>query len=282
MADSQSHKTWRATLNNPTELEISNLKLWDVRRCVCTREMGEEGTPHLQLYVTFTRSYRLSALKKLLSRAHWEPSITTDWNYELKGDSEVVHLVDNRKQGKRCDIELAYAAAEKKQTTKEYVVEQRPGLQAIKHYRAICDILDEPRAVAPVDVRWYYGPTGSGKTWSAHSEFPGLYTCLTYKWWDGYEAQETILIDDFRPVWCKWEELLRLTDRYPFRVEYKGGSREVKFKRVIITAPTTPEEMFAGYVAEDIGQLIRRIGTRREFAVRPVLPGDDGVGLHHP
>lgn len=38
------------------------------------KEVGAEGTPHLQGYVTFKGSRRLGGLKKLQSRAHWEPA----------------------------------------------------------------------------------------------------------------------------------------------------------------------------------------------------------------
>lgn len=274
MAAAATAKTWRATLNNFTETELDNIRHWDCSRMVVAKEIGESGTPHLQIFVTFGRTYRLSALKKLLPRAHWEQSMTADWNYEHKGDSEIVHRVDNRKTGKRTDLEKAYEYAHAKRTMREYVVEQKPGLQAIKHYRELYCILEGPRPVGPVDVRWYYGPTGSGKTRSAYDEFPGLYPCATYKWWDGYVDQETILIDDFRPEWCRWEQLLQLLDIYPIRIEFKGGSKWAQWKRIIITAPVRPETMFSGKVAEDLGQLLRRITDIRRFRIG----GEGGPG----
>lgn len=256
-------KTWKFTLNNWTVAERDNILHWDVQRMAVAEETGEEGTPHLQGHVTFPRKMRLAALKKMLSRAHWEPALVADWNYEHK-DGQVVHHIDNRKQGKRRDIDTAHEYAAQKKTMREFVSEQKPGYQAMRAYEKILDVLSDPRPIQPIDVRWYFGPTGAGKTRSVYEEFPTCYRVLSHKWWDGYRGQETVLVDDYRASWCRFEELLRLTDMYPFRVEVKGGSCEVGFKRIIITAPIHPAELFSA-CGEDIGQLLRRITILREW-----------------
>lgn len=70
-------KTWCFTLNNWTQPELDSIMNWDntlISRSVFGRETGQSGTHHLQGYVTFRSSQRLSSLKKLLPRAHWEIS----------------------------------------------------------------------------------------------------------------------------------------------------------------------------------------------------------------
>ena len=74
---------------------------------------------------------------------------------------------------------------------------------------------------------FFYVKTGSGKTRTAFEEFPKIYTPLSYKWWEGYEGQTEVLIDDFRKDWCKFHELLKLLDRYPFKVEAKGSHHQL-------------------------------------------------------
>lgn len=262
MADQS--KTWKFTLNNWTPEELDNILHWDVNRLAAAEEVGEEGTPHLQGFVTFKRAFRLTALKKLQSRAHWEKALVSDWNYENK-DGNKVHRIDNTRQGKRRDIDDAYDAIAAKKPIREFVSEYKPGFQAMKVYEKLLDVLADPRPNTDIDVRWYYGPTGCGKTRSVYEEFPGLYRVLSYKWWDGYNGQPVVLVDDIRAGWCRFEELLKITDRYPFRVEKKGTSCEVQFTTIIFTGPVGPSTMFGGY-DEDIGQLLRRIKTIRAYA----------------
>lgn len=273
MAAPAGSKTWKFTLNNWTPEELDNILHWDVSRMAVAEEVGEAGTPHLQGHVTFTRVYRLAALKKMLSRAHWEPALVADWNYEHK-DGQTVHRIDNRRQGKRKDIDLAHEYAANKKTLREFVSDVKPGYQAMRAYEKLLDVLADPRPIGDIDVRWYFGPTGTGKTRAVYDEFPGCYRILSHKWWDGYRGQDTVLVDDIRTGWCRYEELLRLTDRYPFRVEVKGGSCEVQFRRIIFTCPFSPTELF-GACGEDIGQLLRRISIIREW--RP-----DGTHFDHP
>lgn len=264
-------KTWVFTLNNWTHEELTNILAWDVTRMAVAEEVGAEGTPHLQGFVTFTRTYRLAALKKILTRAHWEKALCADWNYNFK-DGTKVHRIDNRKQGKRTDIDTAYEYLEQKKSRRDYCLDQRPGYQSLKLYELAGGILEQSRPVAPIDVRWYFGPTGSGKTSAAYTEFPDLYAVPCYKWWDGYDGQNVVLIDDFRPDWCRYSDLLRLLDIYPIRVEFKGGMRSLRATIIIVTAPEDPRSLFGGEeFDDDIAQLERRI-THLEAFPRHVVP----------
>lgn len=117
-------------------------------------------------------------------------------------------------------------------------------------------------------IRWFYGSTGSGKTRQAYEDAKTLgltpYTCMaTTKWWEGYDAHEYVIIDDMRKDFCKFHDLLRMLDRYPYLVECKGGSRQLLAKTIIITTTHRPEELYSG--REDINQLLRRIDEIRLF-----------------
>jgi hypothetical protein len=72
-----------------------------------------------------------------------------------------------------------------------------------------------------------------------------------------------VIIDDFRPSQFSFQELLRLLDRYPHQVEYKGGTRQFLAKTIIITTPLSIEETFS--INENINQLQRRISETKEF-----------------
>lgn len=76
---------WCFTLNNYREdLDYSAVfNHGHVKRCVWGREVGENGTRHLQGYLEFKRSHRLNRCKLLLDRAHWEAAKgTAKQNYD--------------------------------------------------------------------------------------------------------------------------------------------------------------------------------------------------------
>ena len=62
---------WCYTLNNYTEEESE--ALWkEGTYQIQGYEKGSEGTPHIQGYIEFKNAKRLSTLKKINPRIHWE------------------------------------------------------------------------------------------------------------------------------------------------------------------------------------------------------------------
>ncbi|MHA2023281.1 MAG: hypothetical protein ACTSWQ_06435, partial [Candidatus Thorarchaeota archaeon] len=106
-----------------------------------------------------------------------------------------------------------------------------------------------------VDVRVYYGPTGTGKTRAAMDEAKALCDGDVTKvyilsqprqrggalWFDGYEGGDVIIVDDYYD-WISTTDLLRFTDRYPARFETKGGTIFANWKHVFITSNFHPLE----------------------------------------
>jgi len=89
------------------------------------------------------------------------------------------------------------------------------------------------------------------------------------KWWEGYDKHEDVIFDDFRNDFCTFHELLRILDRYPYKIECKGGSRELLAKRIFITCPFSPHDAYPSS-CEDIQQLIRRITKIEKFEIPEV------------
>lgn len=143
----------------------------------------------------------------------------------------------------------------------------------------------------PPNVYWLWGPTGSGKTryaveqcgekyWISHDE----------KWFDGYDGQEYVILDDVRAGSYMFNWLLRLLDRYPLQVPVKGGFVRWIPKVIYITAPEKPEKVFVNHETGEpwdrIDQLLRRIIETIEFPREATQPtqdwqeipeGDDGM-----
>lgn len=118
---------------------------------------------------------------------------------------------------------------------------------------------DKPRdANAEITVEIYWGVTGSGKSFKAFSENPGAYRKMPGKWWDGYRGEECVVFDEFKPPSADdWKTgspteidlpyMLRLFDRYPLMVEYKGGTCQMRATKFIITSNFSPAEWFPGH-----------------------------------
>ena len=83
------------------------------------------------------------------------------------------------------------------------------------------------------------------------------------KFWDGYYGQKYVIIDDFRKDFCTFHELLRILDRYPYRVHIKGSSLYLEATTIIITSCFGPEEVYE--TREDLQQLMRRIDKIQIF-----------------
>ena len=103
-------KRWCLTLNNYTEADIRTFK----------RELGENGTPHLQGFLHFKKRYRMHQIKAMLSRRmHLEMARGTDeQNDKYCGKEEDVILrvgspkrqkQKTKKTKKRTDLEKSCA-----------------------------------------------------------------------------------------------------------------------------------------------------------------------------
>jgi len=99
---------WIFVINNYTDEDIKLVNNWAAvaLQLVVSKEVGETGTPHLQGFIGFNGPKRLVALKKMHDGAHWELSRSKDAAiYCMKKESEIFLNIDNRKQGKRNDLE---------------------------------------------------------------------------------------------------------------------------------------------------------------------------------
>jgi len=104
-------------------------------------------------------------------------------------------------------------------------------------------------------VIYMYGEAGSGKSVNATNYGTPNNTYIkgvTDKWWDGYlKKHEVVILDDLgwedvngRDAPFKDTFMKRLLDRWPLRVERKGGSVVFNAKTIIITSAKKPQDIF--------------------------------------
>jgi len=262
------------TINNPTEEDVPTLESWKHSVYILyQKERGENGTDHYQGYVQFNGAQRLAHCKKLNARAHWEVRHGTHEQavlYCTKEDTRIddpVHLGSPVTQGRRMDIVDLYDAI--KDGKQDAELQEDHTEAYFKYYKAVDRVranLLTPRTEKPL-VLWYHGATGTGKTRKAYEDHPGAYfkDMSNGKWWDGYRQQDCVVFDDMRRDTFKYHELLRLLDRYPLQVEYKGGALHFNSPTIIITSCFPPSDLYE--TREDLQQLLRRIDKIVEFKV---------------
>jgi len=168
-------------------------------------------------------------------------------------------------KGKRTDIDVIRDLVKDGASFKE-VLEQSSSFQSVMWAQKALPYYEAPRSVK-TEVFWYWGPTGTGKSHLAWEEAgTDAYAPVSFKWWDGYDGQENIVLDDIRSDWATYNQFLQLFDKYPMRIECKGGSRQFLGKKIWVTSPYDPPAFFQ-LGEEAIDQLVRRVTLVKSFSV---------------
>ena len=91
-------------------------------------------------------------------------------------------------------------------------------------------------------VAWYWGKSERGKTHAAYHEYPKAYRKIaSNKWWDSYQGENEVIIDDFDKAHHYMGYNLKIWgDRYCFQAEVKGSSIYIRPKVIIVTSNYHP------------------------------------------
>lgn len=287
MASQVRSRAWCFTHCNYTDADKEFWKNFNCRYIIFGCETAPTtGTPHLQGYFTFDNPTNFATLKKQIpvKASVFKSNGTAEQNrvYCTKQpDVEYFERGDRPAQGRRSDLDACRTMALERGMRDVTANFNYQGIQTAKAFLTYNEI---KRNWKPY-VQWFWGEPGSGKTSAAIATLPldddnceqeSLYIHSDSKWWDGYGGHPNVIIDDLRPDTIKFTTLLRLLDRYPFRVEIKGGFRQFLGKHVIITSVVHPCEMYR-HTGEDMRQLTRRIDEIRQFALSDTNTKDTEV-----
>jgi len=234
----------------------------------------ETGTPHLQGYVVFESQKTLSAAIKFLPGAHVsvangsadanilycskEGDVTErgvrPLSQKAKGDTEKKRwreIVDLAEQGDWATLKEEHPQVYATQLTRlEHVHNKRP---------RVLENLD----FNEVPHYWFYGPPGSGKSLEARRRAPDAYIKNpNTKWWDGYDGQDDVIIDDFDKYQVsQGGDMKRWMDIYPFQGEQKGSQVMMRPKRIFVTSNYSPSEIWDDVVT--VNAINRRVNLER-------------------
>jgi len=265
---------WVFTINNPIDTDAPEHWLFeqDINYLVYQEEIGAENTHHYQGYVEFTKLMRLTALKKLSPRAHWEgrrgtraeciayctkletrKDGTEPYIFQKPGkiDEEGKKDKSNKFDALRESIKNGASIKEIAETNFTAFLRYHRGLQLYetsiltpRNFKTLCIAI--------------YGPTGTGKSSFNKKFFPDAYWKPKNMWWDEYSQQDVVAIDEFYG-WLRYDFLLRLLDRYPLQCPTKGSSVNFRAKYVFFTSNSEIDSWYNFRGKMSLDALKRRI-----------------------
>lgn len=258
---SRTHRYWLLTIPRSDWSPILP------ERCAFIKGQCESGSTtgyeHWQVLVITKSPVRLSGIKSIFgSTCHAEPSRSEAaeqyvWKEETR--IEGTQFEFGKKPFKRNSVrdwEQIWTLAKTGKTE-----EIDPAIR-VQHYRTLRQI--EKDYLKPVaqekKVYVFWGKTGTGKSRRAWEEA----TVDAYpkdpntKFWDGYQGQSHVVIDEFRGA-INISHMLRWLDRYPVTVECKFGAVCFKATKIWITSNKDPREWYPELDEETKNALIRRL-----------------------
>lgn len=262
-------RRWVITINNyHWQLEDEDIaKLTNCTYFISGEEVGENGTPHLQCYAEFSSPVRMTALRKVLGPGHFEVSRGTPKQAssycKKEGDYEEWGELSEG-QGARNDLKRLRESIKDGATDLD-LIEDDLTLTCFAKYPRFVDRariaykIPEPEIFRDdIRVIFMVGKTGTGKSSYARELFPDAYWKDQSKWWHGYTGQKVVIWDEFFGGCCTPTEFNKVCDRYPHRVENKGGFVPLEAEIIIIISNWLPMDWWSDRTRISLPALYRR------------------------
>jgi hypothetical protein len=228
---------WQVYLEMKTPKDISFVK----------DQLFQDRRTHVKIRVTSRMDARIYCAKNR-SRVAGPPEIVgpTEWGlWREQGSSEKMTKLREAIADGMSPVEL---------------VEEEPGLvlrnrQSLEWYSEQMNMRSAVNQIRKLNVRYFFGSTGSGKTFLARRE--AEYVChgdigkifmldsggkRDALWFDGYQYGPVLIIDDYNS-WIPIDFLLRILDEYPVRLPVKGSMKWARYTDVWITSNKRLEEL---------------------------------------
>lgn len=228
------------TLNNYTNDDIVQLsKEFDGHKYIIGKEIGEEGTPHLQGYVEFNVKKSFNALKKINDKIHWEKAKgNRDQNITYCGKQEIYH------NNFPCDLKTGL------------ILKYYKDVKWYDWQLQIIDIINNDRE--PRMIHWFHDPVGNvGKS------FMCKYILLKYNavladgkkdnvnnqvklWMDANENESPLVvmvdIPRYNQTCINYGLLEQLKNGLIYSGKYEGGICVFDHPHVICLSNELPDE----------------------------------------
>ncbi len=233
-----------------------------VQYLVCQQEAGgNTNRDHIQGYIHFSTKKRASTIGNLLHVEQHAFQVARGSPSENRG---YCTKTDTRKPGTECfefgdcpgnqGSKMKDVAASLKSRGLEATVELYPetyithstGFAKLANFYQIQELRGKRRS-DPVKLIIAWGDAGCGKThWADHYDpihtftFPEQSTGSGPVWFDGYQGERTLCIQDFDSKTMNYRTLLRMCDETYHQFKIHGGYTIGQWDTILITANSNP------------------------------------------
>lgn len=251
-------------VNNKLKIQSIKYAVFQLEQCPTSKKY------HLQGYLELVNPNRLSWMKQLItSKTHWEPRLGTREqarDYCMKKESKVQNFdiieigTFASKQGKRNDIvALIDACKDPSKSNFDICNDQELAVTAFKYKNSFLYFknmyqLKNINKWRELEVTIFFGYAGTGKSRKVYSLHQNLFKLDRPSgntvWWDGYELEDVLLIDDFYG-WIPHGFYLNVTDGYPLKLDVKHSHTYANFTKIYITSNKNPSKWYkSGWIPQ--------------------------------
>lgn len=247
--------------------QTNGVKFCAYQHEICPRTNRE----HIQAVLWFSNAIGRRALMRRIGACYAAPVFSLDAaeRYCTKEETRKPGTVatvwgEKPSQGKRSDLDACKSLLDA--TGSMAALYEEHFATAVRYHHGFRDYLLTQRnrqreESSPTKVLAIWGPPGSGKSslarflgHSGNSYWLPHPNCGTV-WWDGYDGQPVVVIDDFNGFVPR-QFMLTLIDRYPLSVRVHGGRVEFNSLLVILTSNKPPAEWWPNI---GLGPMERRL-----------------------
>lgn len=166
----------------------------------------------------------------------------------------------HRRQGKRSDLDnlvnLAKAGASRRKLW------DCNANAMIRYHKGVMEMRDEYMTIPEtVEVELHYGPAGVGKSHHVMELYKSNVFYCPYGWFDGYDGESVLCLDDYSGSVLKLAVLQNLLDRHVKVTRYgsKGSHVRAAWKTIVITSNLKIEDWYDYKSQQRMNSIMRRI-----------------------
>lgn len=245
------------TLNNPRDEDIRLLQATECQYLIYTEEVAPTtGTRHLQGYIYFRNPRDVAGVGRLYPWSSFPAKGAPSENviYCSKSSDPTFTKGDRPMDSETQANQETELWRRVRLAAQEGRYNDIPCHIYLRYQSSIKRIRKEDGA-APADLEpsatygiWIYGPPRTGKSHYARNNYQPLYLKDINKWWDGYNGEANVLIDEFAPEHAQFmtQFMKKWVDRWTFSAEFKGGRTVIRPQKIIVTSNYAIDECFSG------------------------------------